>query len=172
MVVGVVGSLFAVNLNAVGQEPKTKDDDAPEKKASDKSARTRKNRNRTAPAQDATGDPRATVLRCAGRVAAGEPGFRQGWNSFRLRFGPGDWRGTILRQATAWGDGNEGKDLWGVGSPGIETLQSEVFRDQAGCFFIFSVKGDQSDSNWVACAFHYTLPNGVPGVASALFPFV
>jgi hypothetical protein len=118
-----------------------------------------------------TGDPRAVLLRFGGRILPGEPGFRQGWASFRLRFGPGDWRGTKIRVATAWGDGNAGKDIWGHGSPGTDARLSDVYRDPQGFFFVLSLEGDDFGSNWVAAVFRFETPNEIPGVASALFPY-
>ena len=49
-------------------------------------------------------------------VRAGEPGYRAECTSFRLRFGPGNWQGTAVGRSVAWGDGNQNKDHWGVGS--------------------------------------------------------
>lgn len=114
-------------------------------------------------------DPRALVLRFDGPVAEGEVGSRPGWSSFRLRLPPGNWRGTTLGTSDAWGDGNSGKDHWGIGS-GEKTACSRLMEDAGGYFFVFSVAGTRWESNWIAAMFRYTLADGQPGVATVLFP--
>ncbi len=114
-------------------------------------------------------DPRAIALRFDGPVREGETGYRPECTSFRLRFGPGKWRGTVIGRSLAWGDGNRGKDHWGVGS-GEVTFSSEVHQDGDGAYFVFSLNGTDWESDRVAAVFRLTLPDGRPGVATALIP--
>ena len=114
-------------------------------------------------------DPRAFVLRFDGSVREGEPGYRAEATSFRLRFGPGQWRGTAVGKSVAWGVGNQNKDHWGVGS-GEATFSSEVREDADGAYFIFSLNGTDWESERVAVLFRLTLPDGRAGVATALIP--
>jgi|GEM_PF-5336035 len=118
-------------------------------------------------ADQKSNDPRSVALRFDGRVSEGDMGYRPEHSSFRLRFGPGSWRGAVVGESLAWGDGNQGQDHWGIGS-GEKTLSSEVFQDKEGAYFIFSVSGTDWESERIAVLFRLTLPDGRPGVATAL----
>ncbi len=112
-------------------------------------------------------DSQSILLLFDGQLGEGEPGFRANCTSFRLRFGPGNWTGTKIGKAIAWGDGNKGQDHWGEGS-GEPTFSSELRRDERGTYFVFSLNGDDWESDHVAAMFRVTLPDGKLGVATAL----
>ncbi len=116
-------------------------------------------------------DPRAVALRFDGPVREGQTGYRPRFTSFRLRFGPGKWRGTVIGRSIAWGDGNQNQDHWGVGS-GEVTFTSDVHEDADGAYFVFSLNGTDWESDRVAALFRLTLPDGTSGVATALIPVV
>jgi hypothetical protein len=82
------------------------------------------------PQESAAVDRRGAVLTFGGKLGPRDPKYRQGFQAFRLRFGPGDWAGTTIQMASAWGD-SEGKDLWGWGG-GSPAEWSPVFRDDRG----------------------------------------
>ena len=113
-------------------------------------------------------DPRAIVLRFDSLVHRGEPGYRPTSTSFRLRFGPGaPWRGTVIGESIAWGDGNGNKDHWGQGS-GEPTFSGEVQEDAKGAYFIFTLNGTDWESRRVVALFRLTLPDGRSGLATAI----
>ena len=114
-------------------------------------------------------DPRAFALRFDGPVREGESGYRPECTSFRLRFGPGKWRGTVIGKSIAWGDGNQNQDFWGVGS-GEATFSSAVYEDGQGAYFVFSLNCTDWESNRIAVLFRLTFPDGSFGVATALIP--
>ena len=113
--------------------------------------------------------PRAVALRFGGPIREGEPGYRAEATSFKLRFGPGKWLGMAVGKSVAWGVGNQNKDHWGVGS-GEATFSSDVREDADGAYFIFSMNGTDWESDRVAVLFRLTLPDGRPGLATALVP--
>ncbi len=113
---------------------------------------------------------KSIALRFDGRVQEGETGYRPECSSFRLRFGPGAWRGTTVGESIAWGEGNQGKDYWGASS-GEKTFSSEVYQDKVGSYFVFSLNGTDWESEVLAVLFRLTLPDGRHGVATALIPF-
>src|SRR5205085_1415431 len=56
------------------------------------------------PPAPAAGDRRGAVLTFGGKLGPHDPKYREGFQAFRLRFGPGDWAGTAIQVASAWGD--------------------------------------------------------------------
>ncbi|MDB5345158.1 MAG: hypothetical protein JWP89_3535 [Schlesneria sp.] len=96
----------------------------------------------------------------------GDAGYREGFQSFKLRLGSGDWEGAKVMESSAWGGG---KDLWGWNG-GADVAHSEVAKDQTGYFFIYSLKADGA-SKWIAANFRYELADGSKGVGQALFPY-
>ena len=99
----------------------------------------------------------------------GEAGYRENYRSVRLRFEPGDWQGATINESSAWGGGSEGKDLWGwIG--GSEVVHSEVAKDKAGYYFVYSLKPGGA-STWISANFRYTLSDGSHGVGQAIFPY-
>lgn len=102
-------------------------------------------------------------------LSAGEAGYREGRQSFKLRLGAGDWEGTEITESSAWGNGSDGKDLWGWGG-GADVSCSEVSKDQAGYYFIYSLQA-AGDSKWIAALFRYTMADGSKGVGQAIFPY-
>lgn len=118
----------------------------------------------------ASADPRGIALTYDGSVRAGEPGYREGWASVRLRFGPGEWRGAVAGRCIAWGDGDRGNNHWGMGSD--EAAEATVIADGAeGAYLVFSVKGTEWDSSCIGALIRLTLPDGRHAVATAVFPF-
>lgn len=117
----------------------------------------------------AAADPLGPVILQFGRkLGPKDGGYKEGYESYVLRFGPGDWAGTTVKLASAWGDG-DGKDLWGW-TGGAEDAISEVTKDATGYFFIYSLKTAGS-STWVAANFRLERKDGSPAVAQARFRY-
>src|SRR5437016_1060940 len=109
------------------------------------------------PPAPAAVDRRGAVLTFGGKLGPHDPKFREGFQAFRLRFGPGDWAGMAFQVVSAWGD-SQGKDLWGWidGSP---AEWSPTLRDDRGDYFILYLHAAGS-SHRVIAAFRYLLKDG------------
>lgn len=124
---------------------------------------------------DASGEPPKPDKKHASRfefvavLKEGDAGFREGYQNIKLRLGSDEWRGAKITESTAWGAGNDGKDLWGWGG-GVEAVWSEIEEDRDGHFFIYSLQAAGS-SQWVTAMFRYTLSDGSKGVGQAIFPY-
>ncbi len=120
------------------------------------------------------GDPKISrdtvaVLGFDGRLDPGDPGYLPEFESYKLRFGPGDWSETKILVSTNWGEGSGAVDTWGW-KDATEVRSSEVRRDQRGYYFIHSMRS-AGHSRWVASLFRFSGKDGRTGVAQALFPY-
>jgi|GEM_PF-2213416 len=94
-----------------------------------------------------------------------------GWASVKLYFGTSEiYRDAVISESSAWGPGNNGRDLWGW-KGGVSVHHSDVRRDAAGYYFIYSLQHPVGQSPVVAAQFRYVLRSGAHGVANATFPF-
>ncbi len=109
------------------------------------------------------------ALGCAGRLGPDDEGYLPDFDSYRLRFGPGNWAGTKIDVDMTWGEGNEGKDHWGW-KDRAETRVSEVRRDAQGYYFIHSL-AKAGHSRWVTSLFRFTRKDGRHGVAQSLHSY-
>ncbi|HVV98866.1 MAG TPA: WD40 repeat domain-containing protein [Planctomycetaceae bacterium] len=98
-----------------------------------------------------------------------DAGYHEGFQNYKLGFGAGDWKGTQIVESSAWGDGTDGKDLWGY-FQGEEVRISAVERERDRYGFVYSLKSGGS-SKWISAMFRYTLTDGSAGVAQAQFPY-
>lgn len=105
----------------------------------------------------------ATVLK------EGDAGYREGYQNIKLRLDSEGWDGAKITESTAWGSGNDGKDLWGWGG-GVDAAWSNVEKDRTGYYFIYSLQVAGS-SQWITAMFRYTLADGSKGVGQAIFPY-
>jgi Leucine-rich repeat (LRR) protein len=117
------------------------------------------------------GVPKETVavLACDGRLGPKEEGYIPEFESYKLRFGPGDWAGTKISLSSSWGEGSDTADLWGY-KDGTEARSSDVRRDARGDYFVHSLR-DAGHSRWVASLFRFTKKDGRSGVAQALYSY-
>ncbi|MDG3007241.1 hypothetical protein [Paludisphaera mucosa] len=109
------------------------------------------------------------ALGFSGRLGPNDEGYVPEFESYRLRFGPGDWAGTKIDLGSSWGEGSNAADLWGW-KDGTEARSSEVRRDAQGYYFIHSLR-TAGHSRWVASLFRFTKKNGRHGVAQALYSY-
>jgi hypothetical protein len=95
--------------------------------------------------------------------------LRSGWDSFTIRLGKGDeWEGAEITVSSAWGEGNDGKDLWGwIG--GAPVAHSKVLKDDRGYYFIYSLRSGIGTSQSIAAAFRYVLRGQTHGVGCVSF---
>lgn len=109
------------------------------------------------------------VLGFDGKVGPKDEGYVPEFESYKLRFGPGDWAGTKIVLSSNWGEGTDGADLWGW-KGGSEAKSSEVRRDPKGYYFIHSLRKD-GHSRWIASLFRISTKNGRAGIAQALYSY-
>lgn len=118
------------------------------------------------------GDPEiaadtVAVLACEGKLGPKDVGYVPEFDSYKLRFGAGDWEGAKISVGSHWGEGNDGKDLWGW-KDGSEDRISEIQRDAKGYYFIQSLRSD-GHSRWVASLYRVARKDGRWAVAKALY---
>ncbi|WP_165247353.1 leucine-rich repeat domain-containing protein [Paludisphaera soli] len=122
------------------------------------------------PAAKAAPGPRSAVaFGFGGKLGPKDEGFVPGFESYKLRFGPGDWAGARIVITSAWGDKNPDTDLWHWLN-GLEVRTSDVLSDKDGAYFIYSLATANAD-DWIVANFRYTLRDGRNGVASAVIPY-
>ncbi|SIO57578.1 Leucine Rich repeat-containing protein [Singulisphaera sp. GP187] len=115
--------------------------------------------------------PKQTVaaLGFGGRLGPKDEGYLPDFESYKLRFGPGDWAGTKVLVSSNWGEGSDDADLWGW-KDGTEARSSEVRRDAQGYYFVHSLRA-AGHSRWVASLFRFARKDGRSGVAQSLYSF-
>jgi Leucine-rich repeat (LRR) protein len=114
--------------------------------------------------------PRSAVtLGFAGKVGPKDEGFVPGFESYKLRFGPGEWAGAKINITSAWGDKNPDTDLWDW-SGGLNVRYTETLSDKDGYYIIYSLASAKA-TNWVVVNFRFTLRDGRHGIANALIPY-
>ncbi|WP_406700114.1 hypothetical protein V5E97_14870 [Singulisphaera sp. Ch08] len=104
-----------------------------------------------------------------GKIGPQEEGFIPGFESYKLRFGPGDWAGARIIVSSAWGDENPSTDLWDW-TGGLNVRCTDVKSDKDGFYIIYSL-ATANAAKWVVVNFRYTLRDGRHGVANALIPY-
>jgi hypothetical protein len=121
------------------------------------------------PAASASTPRSAVAFGFGGKLGPKDPGFVPGFESYKLRFGPGDWAGTRIIITSAWGDKNPETDLWNWPN-GRDARATDALSDKDGYYFIYSL-ATANAANWVVANFRYTLRDGRHGVANALIPY-
>lgn len=93
-----------------------------------------------------------------------------GWDSYKLFF-PSyqDWEDTQITVSSAWGEGNNGRDLWGW-TGGAAVSHGEVKKEGDRYYFIYSLQSDVGQSREIVATFR-VVRRGGHYVFSASFPY-
>ncbi|WP_074317728.1 hypothetical protein [Singulisphaera sp. GP187] len=90
-----------------------------------------------------------------GKVGPKDEGFIPGFESYKLRFGPGDWAGARIIVTSAWGDKNPDTDLWDW-TGGLKVRCTDTLKDKDG-FYVIDSLATANAPNWVVVNLRYTL---------------